>query len=179
MRRPLPLNSPCDAVLPAANATTTNNKDYDAAAADNDNDNDDDDDDDDAADTDADTDANANADEEKLPAIMPPKKKTAAASETKAVDAITDACVIIESSCLCSLLDKGHGCLLCSHRHRGWRMVCRSRLEPCSCTLQQGWVQGSFEQQRHEHTISEGGVFILLYDQAPSGGSEHCLQPGK
>ena len=84
-RRPLTLNSPCDAVLPAANATTTNNEDYDAAAAANDDDDDNDDN------TDADADANANADEEKLPAIMPPKKKTAAASKTKAVDAITDA----------------------------------------------------------------------------------------
>jgi hypothetical protein len=78
MRRPLPLNSPFDAVFPAANAITTNNEDYDAAAAADDNDNDND--------TDTDTDANANADKEKLPAIMPPKKKTAAVSETKAVE---------------------------------------------------------------------------------------------
>jgi hypothetical protein len=124
MRRPLPLNSPCDAVLPAANATTTNNKDYDAAAADNDNDNDDDDDDDDAADTDADTDANANADEEKLPAIMPPKKKTAAASETKAVDAITDALkkAIVSSPKAPAFVPYSTKVTdaLRSHLHQGW-----------------------------------------------------------
>ena len=73
MRRPLSLNSPFDAVRPAAAALTTNKKDDDA------NDDDDDDDDDD----------NASA---KLPASMPPKKKTpAATSKTEAVDAVTDA----------------------------------------------------------------------------------------
>ena len=68
-----------NAVRPAADATATINKDDDADAAAA------------AAADDDDADADANADEEKLPAIMPPKKKPAAASETKAVDAITDA----------------------------------------------------------------------------------------
>lgn len=71
-----------DAIRPAADATTTKNKDDDADAAADDEDADDDNDE---------ADADANADEEKLPPIMPPKKKPAAASETKAVDAVTDA----------------------------------------------------------------------------------------
>jgi hypothetical protein len=78
MHRPLPLNSPFDAVRPAADTTTNNNEDDDDTAAAADDDDDDSDDD-------------ANAYEEKLPAIIPPKKKPADASKTKAVDAITGA----------------------------------------------------------------------------------------
>ena len=56
-----------NAVRPTADATATINKDYDANAAAA------------AANDDDDADDDANADKEKLPAIMPPKKKPAAA----------------------------------------------------------------------------------------------------
>ena len=90
MRRPLSLNSPFDAVRPAAATLTANKKDDDANDADADNDDDDDDDNDD--DDGDDDNASADALKGNLPASMPPKKKTpAATSKTEAVDAVTDA----------------------------------------------------------------------------------------
>lgn len=105
----------------------------------------------DNVDEDADDDNNADNDNEevKLPAIMPPKKKTpaAASTTTEAVDIITDmlkkasvSSLVTKETCLCPLLNEGHGCHFHLNLHQGWHQVCQSRLEPCSCTLQKELV---------------------------------------
>ena len=160
-------NSPFNAVCPAADATTTNNKDDDA-----DNDGDDDNDD-------------AGVLEGKLPAIMPPKKKTlAAAFKTKAVDAITDA---LKKASVSSpkapafvpyLTKVTDAYFVCTFIEGGKRFV-EVDLNLAAALCSNDGIKAVLSNDGMNIQFQRGVVFIILYDQVPPKGSSHCLQPGQ
>jgi len=65
------------------------------------------------------------------------------------------------------------------HRFRQWRSVGRIRREHHSCALVWGWDHCGVGLRGMGHITSEGGVLILLCEQAPSEGPGRQVQQGQ